>query len=271
MRILFIGDIVGRPGVEIVRQCLAGLRREQSIDLVIANGENADAGSGITPTICRNLREAGIDCITLGDHAFRKRAIFETLDAREDLLRPANYPAQAPGRGWTVVFSATGIPVAVVNLIGRVFMKPVDCPFHAADRILAEIPENVKVRIVDFHAEATSDKQLMSRHLDGRVSALVGTHTHVPTADEQVRPGGTAFICDVGMTGPHDSILGRSVENVMETTLTFRPRAFHVAREDVRISAVLIDVEPRTGRANSIRRMTIDERQADQLAAEDAE
>ncbi len=266
MRILFIGDIVGRPGVEIVEQALPGLRREQSVDLVIANGENAEAGSGITPAIYRKLKNAQVDCITLGDHAYRKRDILEILDSKTDIFRPANFPADAPGRGWTIVNTRSGTQVAVINLIGRVFMKPVDCPFHAADRILEEIPPGICLRFVDFHAEATSDKQLMGHHLDGRVSAVIGTHTHVATADEHICPGGTAFLCDVGMTGPHDSILGRATESVMETTYSFRPRTFHVASRDNRISAVLLDIDQRTGRSLSIRRLTIDERQAEQLS-----
>lgn len=269
MRILFIGDIVGRPGVELVQQCVPALRREESLDLVIANGENADAGSGITPSIYRKLRDAEVDCITLGDHAYRKRDILETLDTKKDIIRPANYPADAPGSGWTIVGSGSGPKVAVINLIGRVFMKPVDCPFHAADRILAEIPQDVIIRFVDFHAEATSDKQLMAHHLDGRVSALIGTHTHVTTADERVMPGGTAFMCDVGMTGPHDSILGRQKQAVMETTYSLKPRTFHVASDDNRISAVIIDIDNRTGKALSIRRICIDERKADMLADDD--
>jgi metallophosphoesterase (TIGR00282 family) len=262
---LFIGDIVGRPGVEMVQQCVAPLRREESIDLVIANGENADSGSGITPAIYRKLKDAEVDCITLGDHAFRKRDILETLDSKPDIIRPANFPGEAPGRGWTIVKSSNGIRVAVINLIGRVFMKPVDCPFHTVDRILTEIPDDVPIRFVDFHAEATSDKQLMGHHLDGRVSAVIGTHTHVATADEQIRPGGTAFLCDVGMTGPHDSILGRQTDSVMEATYSFRPRTFHVAKDDNRLSAVIIDIENKTGRALSLRRMSIDERRAELL------
>ena len=268
MNILFIGDIVGRQGVEIVEQAVPGLRRRDSIDLVVANGENADSGSGITPSIYRKLKKAEVDCITLGDHAFRKRDILEILDQKEDILRPANFPAEAPGRGWTLISLPGDRQVAVINLIGRVFMKPVDCPFHEADRILEQIPETAVIRFVDFHAEATSDKQLMGRHLDGRVSAVIGTHTHVTTADEHIRPAGTAFMCDVGMTGPHDSILGRKADSVMETTYTFRPRTFHVASEDNRISAVLLDVDPADGRCRSIRRMSIDEQQADELESD---
>ena len=265
MRILFIGDIVGKPGVEIVQQAVPGLRRSESIDLVIANGENSDSGSGITPSIYRKLKQCEVDCITLGDHVFRKRDIIDTLNSKPDILRPANFPVEAPGKGHTIIKTETGIKVAVISLIGRVFMKPADCPFHAADRILEQIPDDVAVRFVDFHAEATSDKQLMGHHLNGRVSAVIGTHTHVPTADEHIKSGGTAFLCDVGMTGPHDSILGRLSDNVMETTYTFKPRTFHVAKHDSRLSGVLIDIDRKTGKAQSIKRISIDERQAEDL------
>ena len=265
MRILFIGDIVGKPGVEIVQQVVPALRRSESIDVVIANGENADSGSGITPAIYRKLKDAGVDCITLGDHVFRKRDIIDTLESKPDTLRPANFPREAPGKGFTVITSETGTRVAVINLIGRVFMKPADCPFHEADRILDELPDDIPIRFVDFHAEATSDKQLMGHHLNGRVSAVIGTHTHVPTADEHIKDGGTAFLCDVGMTGPHDSILGRLTESVFETTYSFKPKTFHVAKHDSRLSGVLIDIDRKTGKAQSIRRISIDERKAEQL------
>lgn len=251
--------------MEIVQQVVPSLRRTESIDIVIANGENADSGSGITPPIYRKLKEVGVDCVTLGDHVFRKREIIDTLENRADILRPANFPPEAPGKGYTIVKSETGIKVAVISLIGRVFMKPADCPFHAADRVLEELPEDVAVRFVDFHAEATSDKQLMGHHLNGRVSAVIGTHTHVQTADEHIKSGGTAFLCDVGMTGPHDSILGRLSENVHETTYSFKPRTFHVAKNDCRLSGVLIDIDRKSGKAQSIKRITIDEKQAENL------
>ena len=262
MRILFIGDIVGRPGVQIVLESVPGLRREQSLDLVIANAENADGGSGLIPSIYRKLIACGIDCITLGDHIYKKKEITDLLDSQMNIVKPANYPPAAPGKTWAVVTSATGHKVAVISLMGRVYMKPVDCPFTAADRVLKEIPQDIKIRFVDFHAEATSDKQLMGRHLDGRVSAVLGTHTHVTTADEQIFPGGTAFQCDVGMTGPHDSILGRKIENVLEAAITFRPVPFTVATENNRISATLLDIDPKTGKANRIERMCIDEKAA---------
>lgn len=259
MRILLIGDIVGKPGRRMVTQALLGLRTREALDFVIANAENSADGSGITPSIYRELIAAGVDCITLGDHIYRRREINPVLEGENNIVKPANYPATAPGKGWVVVPSAAGVPVFVTSLQGRVFMRPVDCPWTAAERILAEKPPEVKVAIVDFHAEATSDKQLMGRYLDGRVSAVLGTHTHVPTADEQILPGGTAFQCDVGMTGPHDSILGRKVECVLETTLTFNPTHFDVATKDVRINGAVVDVDESTGRATAIRRLCVRE------------
>ncbi len=265
MRVLFAGDIVGRPGVDFAVQAIPAIRRQQSLHLVVVNGENADSGSGITRSIHRRLTGAEVDCITLGDHAFRRSEIIDGMDAAVGLIRPANYPAEAPGKGWTVVTASDGTKVAVINLIGRVFMKPVDCPFHAADAILKQIPAEVVVRLVDFHAEATSDKQLMGRYLDGRVSMVLGTHTHVATADEQILPGGTAFQCDVGMTGPHDGILGRQYEQVLETTLTLRPKTFHVAKHDVRLNGAIVDIDQRTGRARSIQRVSLDEEDLEKL------
>lgn len=265
MRILFIGDIVGKPGVEITLRSIPGLRRRESIDLVIANGENADRGTGITPSIYRKLIAAGVDCVTLGDHIYKKKDIISILESKDNIVKPANYPADAPGKTWTIVKTSTGRPVAVFSLMGRVFMKPVDCPFKAAERVLAEIPNDVKIRFCDFHSEATSDKQLMGRFLDGKVTAVCGTHTHVPTADERVLAGGTAFISDVGMTGPHDSILGRKYEKVLEATITFRPVPFDVATGDVQLSGVIIDVDPQSGQGQGIRRIKIDERTADEL------
>lgn len=266
MRILLIGDIVGKPGRQIVTRCLPALRQDRGIDFVVANGENADGGSGITPATYRALIRNGADCITLGDHIYRRKDIFQVLDEKSNIVKPANYPEEAPGKGWTVVTADNGIQVAVFSLLGRVFMRPVDCPFKAADRVLDEIPSDVNVRLLDFHAEATSDKQLMGRYLDGRVSAVLGTHTHVTTADEQIFEGGTAFQCDVGMTGPHDSILGRRIDRVMETTITFRPTSFHVATDDVRLNGTIVDVDPGTGKATSIERVSLNEDQSIELA-----
>jgi metallophosphoesterase (TIGR00282 family) len=266
MRILFIGDIVGKPGEKIVTRTLAGLRKRENLDLVIANAENAADGSGLAPSIYRRLIAGGVDAITLGDHIYRRSEILSVLSTAENIVKPANFPESAPGRRWCVVTAADGTQVAVVSLLGRVFMRPVDCPWAAADRVLAEIPADVKVRIVDFHAEATSDKQLMGRYLDGRVTAVLGTHTHVTTADEQIFPGGTAFQCDVGMTGPHASILGRRIDRVLETTLSFQPTQFEVATGDVRLCGTIVEADPSTGLATAIRRLVVTEADADKLA-----
>ena len=266
MRVLLIGDIVGKPGRRIVTQCLAALREREQLDLVVANGENAAAGSGITQGIYEELISAGVDGITLGDHIYKRKEIDETLRTQSNIVKPANYPQRAPGREWMLLTAGDGTRVAVLSLLGRVFMRPVDCPWSAADRVLDEIPDDVRVRIVDFHAEATSDMQLMGRYLDGRVAAVLGTHTHVPTADEQLFPGGTAFQCDVGMTGPHESILGRRIDRVLETTLTFYPTHFEVARHDVRLHGTIVEIDAATGHASAIRRLAVNQTEADRLA-----
>lgn len=265
MNILLIGDIVGRPGKRIVLRALRGLRQREQIDLVIANAENAAGGSGLTPKIYGELMRAGVDCVTMGDHIYRRREIEEVLLRESNIVKPANFPAKAPGRDWTTVQAANGVPVAVFSLLGRLFMRPVDCPWTRADEVLEQIPHDVVVRLVDFHAEATSEKQLMGRHLDGRVTAVLGTHTHVPTADERILPQGTAFQCDVGMTGPWESIIGRDIERVAHTTITFQPTFFQVAKDDARIGATLVTVDPETGRATAIRRILVNETEADQL------
>lgn len=265
MRILLIGDIVGKPGVKIVTDALPALRRREAIDLVIANAENSADGSGISPSIYRKLIAAGVDCVTLGDHIYRRSEIGPILQSETNILKPANFPPSAPGRGWTVVRTAAGVPAAVISLMGRVFMRPVDCPWQAIDRVLAEIPAETVIRVVDFHGEATSDKQLMGRYVDGRVTAVLGTHTHVTTADEQILPGGTAFQCDVGMTGPHESILGRRIDRVLETTITFQPTMFDVATGDVRLCGTIVDADEQTGRATGIRRLVVMQEEADRL------
>jgi metallophosphoesterase (TIGR00282 family) len=258
MRILFIGDIVGAPGVGFVRSAVPALRVRERLDAVIANAENATNGSGVGPRDYRDLRAAGVDAITLGDHAYKKFNLADTLrNSAEPICKPANFPAVAPGRDHVLFTAANGVTVAVVSVLGRQFMRPVDCPFAAADRVLAEIGGRAKVIVVDVHAEATADKYLLAHHLKGRVSAVLGTHTHVPTADEQILPGGTAFVCDVGMTGPYDSILGRRVDRVLHAVTTFEPTAFDVATGDVRLGGAIVDVDPETGRATAIRRVML--------------
>jgi metallophosphoesterase (TIGR00282 family) len=259
LRILFVGDIVGKPGVELVCHSIPVLREQHNLDLVIVNGENAEDGSGITKAIFRRLMEHGVDGVTLGDHIYRKREIIQVLESDAPIVRPANYPPEAPGRDWMCLTTSSGLKFCVVSLMGRVFMKPVDCPFHAADRIWPQLPADRCGVLVDFHAEATSDKQLMGRYLDGRASAVLGTHTHVTTADEQIFPGGTAFQCDVGMTGPHHGIIGRRYDRVMETTLTQRPTSFNVAKGDNRLSGTLVVVDAATQKAKAIERIKVDE------------
>ncbi len=262
MRILFIGDIVGKPGRHVCLQAIRPLRMAEELDLVVANAENAAGGSGLTPEIYQELIGSGIDGMTMGDHVYRRKEIIPLLQSERRIVRPGNYPLAAPGRDVTILRARGPVNVAVFTLLGRVFMQPVDCPFQAAERILAGIPPDVRVILLDFHAEATSDKQLMGRLLDGRVSAVLGTHTHVATADEQILPHGTAFQCDVGMTGPFDSILGRRIDRVMETARTFRPTHFEVATKDVRLQGSIVDVDPQTGRATAIRRISITETDA---------
>lgn len=266
MRVLLIGDIVGKPGRQIVSDAVAGLVEREQLDLVIGNGENAAGGAGLTPANYRELVESGLNAITLGDHIYRRQEIASVLDAESNIVKPANYPPEAPGKDFAVVTARNGVQVAVISLMGRVFMRPVDCPWAAIDRVLAQIPADVKVIFVDFHAEATSDKQLMGRYLDGRVTAVLGTHTHVATADEHIMAGGTAFQCDVGMTGPYDSILGRRYDRVLETTRTFNPTHFEVATGDVRLCGSIVDLDPATGRATAIQRVRINEAEAVQLA-----
>jgi metallophosphoesterase (TIGR00282 family) len=259
MRILFLGDIVGSPGMDMVRAALPRLIPAERLDLVIANAENAAGGSGLTPRLYRQLRQAGVDLVTLGDHIYKKAEIQSLLQEDEHVCKPANFPPEAPGREYAIAPARDGTPVAVVSLLGRTFMRPVDCPFHAADRVLAAIGERARCIVVDVHAEATADKYLLGHHLKGRVSAVLGTHTHVPTADEQVLPGGTAFISDVGMTGPYDSILGRRVDRVLSTAVTFVPSMFEVATGDPRLAGAIVEIDAATGRAQGIRRVMLTE------------
>jgi len=255
MRILFIGDVVGRPGREAVVAMLPGLRSELNADFVIVNGENAAGGIGITSEIARELLDcAGADALTLGNHAWTKREVYPYLDQAARVVRPANYPEAVPGQGWAL-FPTTHGTVAVLVLQGRVFMDPVDDPFRVADRALEVIHRSAKIVAVDFHAEATSEKQAMGWYLDGRATFVVGTHTHVQTADEHVLPKGTAFITDAGMSGPMDSVIGMSVESVMPKFTLSMPTRFEVARGRVEICGVLVDVDETSGQAKSISRV----------------
>ncbi len=262
MQILFIGDIFGRPGRTIVKERLPGLVKEHAIDLVVANGENAAAGFGITPTLAEELFEMGIDVLTSGNHIWDKReviAYFESADGNpystaRRLLRPANYPPGMPG--WGIYQGSKGeVPYAVLNLQGRVFMAANDDPFRVADQLLSQT--SAKVVLVDMHAEATSEKISMGWYLDGRVTAVVGTHTHVPTADERVLPRGTAYITDVGMTGPYDSVIGIKKELILDRFLTNMPTRFEAATGDVRLHGIVVDCDEQSGRARTIKRIML--------------
>jgi metallophosphoesterase (TIGR00282 family) len=257
VRLLLIGDIVGKPGRRIIIDRLGAIRQEHRLDFVIANAENAADGSGLTPPIYRELIGAGIDCITLGDHAYRRREIFNILETERNIVRPGNYPDTAPGRDYTLLEVAPGVQIGIFCLLGRTFMKPVDCPMQAADRIIGKLGGRARLTLLDYHAEATSDMQVMGRYLDGRVNAVLGTHTHVATADECILPGGTAFQCDVGMTGPHESIIGRKIERVVEATRHFKPSNYDVAVDDVRLHGTIVDVDENRGHAKAIQRLVV--------------
>lgn len=252
MRILFLGDVVGKPGYSAVVKHAESLREDNRLDALVVNAENASDGSGLMPRQFQRLTAVGVDAITLGDHIYRRKEIIEVLKTSDRIVKPANYPAAAAGRAWTVVPTPAG-PLGVISLLGRVYMRPVDCPFDAVDRALSEMGEEIKHVLVDVHAEATSDKQVLARYLDGKVSAVLGTHTHVPTADANVMPGGTAFQCDVGMCGPYESIIGRDIKRVMQTTRTFEPAHFHVATRDVRLCGAIVECDE-NGQATSIER-----------------
>jgi|SRR2546428_201638 len=251
MRILAIGDVVGKPGRQAVARLLPQLRRERGYELVVCNGENAAGGNGLTRTIAEELREAGCDVMTNGNHVWDQRQFLEEIKDLDYCIRPLNLDAAAPGRGWVVCKG-----VLVANAIGRVFMADVDNPYRAMERLLDELADDApRMRILDWHAEATSEKIAMGFFLDGRVSAVVGTHTHVPTADARVLANGTAFICDVGMVGPRESVLGLAPEEIVGRFRDGLPRRFHVAEGPVQFNAVEIDVDDATGRARSISRV----------------
>lgn len=257
MKLLFVGDVVGKPGRRALTRHLLSLIDEHRADYVIVNIENSAGGFGVTRPVFAELAELPIDCFTTGNHVWDKREVIELLDAEDRLLRPANYPEGAAGSGVYVGESAAGVKVATINLEGRVFMKALDCPFRAADRILEELPAEVRVVFVDFHAEATSEKQALGFYLDGRVSAVVGTHTHVPTADERVLPGGTAYQTDSGMTGPYESIIGMKTDKVVRRFLYQTPSPFEVAKGDVRLTGCVITVDEATGKSSKIERIMV--------------
>lgn len=257
MNILFVGDVVGKPGRNAVAAIVPKLRRERALDLVIANGENSAHGAGLTASTVNELLKSGVDLITSGDHTWDQKEIYEVIEQEQRLIRPLNFSPSAPGRGSTVISVDGKTNVGVINLIGRVFMPANDCPFRAAEAEVTRLRRKTNVIIVDIHAEATSEKIAMARFLDGKVSAVLGTHTHVTTADEQIFPKGTAYISDVGMCGPHESVLGRDIEAVLRRFLTQMPQKMEVATGDVALNAVIVDVDENSGRARNIERIRV--------------
>jgi hypothetical protein len=255
MKILFFGDVVGKPGRRAVARRAAALAGDEGAELLVANCENSAGGIGVDPGTARELLAAGVHVLTSGNHVWQKREIYGYLESSDRLLRPANFAPGVPGRGWSVYETEKGTPVAIVNLIGRVFMGPADCPFRAADAILEKIGDRARVIFVDMHAEATSEKTAMGRYLDGRVSAVVGSHTHVQTADETVLAGGTAYITDAGMCGPNDSVIGMRTDQVVKRFLDQMPVRFEVGSGAALLQGVIVDVDEATGRARGIRRI----------------
>ncbi len=254
IRILHVGDVVGSPGRSAFGLGLAELRAERPIDVVIVNAENSAGGRGLTPKLADAFFEAGADILTLGDHAWDQKELMPHLSSEKRIVRPANFTAAAPGQGYAEVQTATGV-VGVLQVIGRVFMHPSECPFAAADRAIQRFSPAVRVIIAEIHAEATSEKIAFGRHLDGRVSSVAGTHTHVQTADERILPGGTAYISDLGMTGPTESVLGRSIEPVLRKFRTGLPGTFPVATGPAALQGVLLEIDERTGKARRIERV----------------
>ena len=262
MNLLFVGDVVGKPGRLALRRHLPTLVDKHRADYVVVNVENAAGGFGVTPEVLGELEKLPVDCCTSGNHIWDKKEGLVLLDENPRLLRPANYPEGNPGRGMFIGETAAGTPVATINLEGQVFMRPLRSPFRVADRLLAELDDEIKVILVDFHAEATSEKQALGLYLDGRVSGVVGTHTHVPTADERLLPSGTAYITDVGMTGPYESIIGMKSEKVLKRFLLQSRSSLEVAKRDVRLAGVVIEVDESTGKALSIERILIEDETA---------
>ncbi|MFA5088726.1 MAG: TIGR00282 family metallophosphoesterase [Candidatus Omnitrophota bacterium] len=256
MNILCIGDIVGRPGRNVLGESLSELKKDFNLDVVIVNAENVAGGFGITPRVANYLLDIGCDVISLGDHVWDNKEALDYLDQNERIIRPANFPPGVPGRGWTIVTSASGAKIAVINLLGRVFMRyNVDCPFRSLKEIVQEAKKVTDIIVVDFHAEATSEKMAMGFFMDGEVSAVVGTHTHIQTADEKILPKGTAYITDLGMTGAYDSVIGQKKEIIIQRFLTSMPLKFEIATDNVWLHGAVISVDEKTGRAQQITRI----------------
>ncbi len=254
LKILFIGDIVGKPGRKIIKKCLEGIIEEEEIDLTVANGENAAGGFGITYDVSQEILDAGVNLITLGNHTWDNRDINRVLEEEPRVIRPANYPEGTPGQGYYIIETAKGVAVGVINLLGQVFLDALRCPFRVADECLTKIKKRTNVIIVDVHAETTSEKMALGWYLDGRVTAVLGTHTHIPTADERVLPKGTAYITDAGMTGPLNSVLGIEPEIVITKFLTKRPIRFEVASGPIKLDGVIFEVNE-SGLATRIKRI----------------
>lgn len=256
--ILCIGDLVGRPGRFVLSQCIPGLIKQYDLHCIICNAENVAGGSGITPQLFDKVRRYGVDLISMGDHIYRRADAIPLMEKSDRIVKPANLPLTAPGKTLAVHETSFGVKVGVISLLGRLFMKPpTDCPFVAVDRVLKQVPFDVKILVVDMHAEATSEKIAMGWYLDGRVSVLFGTHTHVQTADECILPGGTAYITDLGMTGPYDSVLGRRKDRVLRSLITSVPAPFDVAEGDPRLAGIVVRVDSVTGKAQHIERVMV--------------
>lgn len=256
MKLLFIADIVGQPGRRAVKELVPKLRRQRGVDVVVANGENAAGGSGITVKTAEEIFSSGVDIMTSGDHLWDQKEVLELLRSEPRFVRPSNYPPGTPGQGSTVFQAAGRPPAAILNLQGRTFMPALDDPFRCALAEVKMLRERTKIILVDFHAEATSEKVALARLLDGQVSAVIGTHTHVQTADEQVFSGGTAFLCDAGFTGPHESVIGREIEPIIQRFLTNQPQKFEVAQGRVLLQGALVDIDETSGRALRIERVS---------------
>lgn len=255
VRLFFIGDIIGKPGRQALSASLHRIVDRFRIDLVIANGENAAGGFGLTEETAGDLFSQGVHVLTSGNHIWDKKDALQLIECEERILRPANYPPETAGRGWGVYETASGVPVGVINLEGRVFMNNLDCPFRKADELVGQLRPTTAVILVDFHAEATSEKRALGWYLDGRVSAVVGTHTHVQTADEEILPNGTAYLTDAGMTGSFDSVIGMNREQAVRKFVSQMPVKFDVAKRDIRVNGVVIEVDEETGRAVDIIRV----------------
>ena len=270
MRILFIGDIFGRPGREIARQAVPALIERESLDFVIANVENSAAGFGVTGDIADTILSFGVDAMTTGNHVWDKKEVLDYIGGQPKLLRPANFPAAVPGRGSYLGRTRTGEPIGVVNVMGRIFMQPLDDPFVVVVKEIEALRAKARVVIVDFHAEATSEKVAMGWHLDGRATAVFGTHTHVQTADERILPKGTAYLTDAGMTGPHDSIIGVTTDIALGKFLTGLPAKFESAAGPGRLNAVIVTADRATGRATAIERLNLSAAEVEALATQSA-